>query len=118
MHPYYDRHVQGEPNNGPLPQPHNIVTSIAPQALHRTPYAPTPAYGASGVSGQRRSSRSDPEYVKRPRRRAEEVNRNYACNHPGCDKAYGALNHLNTHVRNANHGQKREPKGIHLCIRI
>jgi hypothetical protein len=35
----------------------------------------------------------------------------YTCSWPGCDKAYGALNHLNTHVRNAEHGPKREPKG-------
>ena len=39
----------------------------------------------------------------------------YTCNWPGCDKSYGALNHLNTHVRNAEHGPKREPKGTNIC---
>jgi hypothetical protein len=61
--------------------------------------------------GRRKAMRGDPDYVKRPRRKAEEVERLYSCNFPGCDKAYGALNHLNTHVRNAEHGPKREPKG-------
>ena len=48
---------------------------------------------------------------KRFRRRAEEVARHYMCNWPGCDRGYGALNHLNTHVANAAHGPKREPHG-------
>jgi hypothetical protein len=112
MYPYYERHVQGEPNNGPHPQPHYVVANISPQALHRTAYVPAPAYGGPPASRQRSSSHANPEYVKRPRRRAEEVDRKYACNYPGCDKAYGALNHLNTHVRNTNHGPKREPKGL------
>jgi serine/threonine protein kinase len=56
-------------------------------------------------------------YLRRPRRRAE-VNTYYTCNYSGCDNAYGALNHLNTHVRITNHGPKREPKGLALwtCI--
>lgn len=46
----------------------------------------------------------------RPRRRFEEVERLYACVHPGCDKAYGALNHLNSHIVSKNHGPKRTPQ--------
>jgi len=53
-----------------------------------------------------------PPYGKQPHRRAREVERHYRCNYPHCRKAYGALNHLNTHVRNANHGPRRDPKGI------
>lgn len=111
MYPYHERLVQGEPN-GRLPSPAHVVTSIAPQDMHRTPYMPPHVYRGSGLSSQRRPTRGETEYIKRPRRRAEEVERLYACNYLGCDKAYGALNHLNTHVRNAEHGPKREPKGM------
>lgn len=31
------------------------------------------------------------------------------CNHPGCTKAYGTLNHLNAHVLMQKHGSKRTP---------
>lgn len=48
---------------------------------------------------------------KRPRRRYDEIERLYACNFPGCTKAYGTLNHLNAHVNMQKHGQKRHPNG-------
>jgi hypothetical protein len=35
---------------------------------------------------------------RRPRRRFEEIQRYYRCNHGNCAKAYGTLNHLNNHV--------------------
>src|SRR6202035_1617976 len=90
----------------------SAVTSISPHEIQRNPYPEGVAYiRPSVMTTHRRSNRGDPEYVKRPRRRAEEVERLYTCSWPGCDKAYGALNHLNTHVRNAEHGTKREPKG-------
>jgi len=86
MYPHHE-FVPGEPYRL-LPQDADMMT-IAPQEMHRMP-----------------------RYGKRPRRRAEEVQRYYRCNYHDCNKAYGALNHLNTHVRNANHGPKRLPKGI------
>lgn len=46
---------------------------------------------------------------KRPRRKFEEITRNYICNWPGCTKAYGTLNHLNAHVTMQKHGPKRVP---------
>lgn len=46
---------------------------------------------------------------KRPRRRFEEIERLYNCNYPGCNKAYGTLNHLNAHVSMQKHGPKRLP---------
>lgn len=46
---------------------------------------------------------------KRPRRRYDEIERHYACNWPGCSKAYGTLNHLNAHVQMQKHGAKRHP---------
>lgn len=116
LYPYNNRYIQGEPNyQNPWQSNYfrttpPVVTNISPHEIHTGPYS------AGGrptlMMGRRKASRGDPEYVKRPRRKAEEVERLYSCNFPGCDKAYGALNHLNTHVRNAEHGPKREPKGM------
>ncbi|KIY71851.1 hypothetical protein CYLTODRAFT_345013, partial [Cylindrobasidium torrendii FP15055 ss-10] len=46
---------------------------------------------------------------KRPRRRADEIERLYKCSWPDCPKAYGTLNHLNAHVTMQKHGPKRQP---------
>ncbi|KXN71120.1 hypothetical protein CONCODRAFT_27502, partial [Conidiobolus coronatus NRRL 28638] len=48
--------------------------------------------------------------MKRPRRRSHEIARRYPCIHPGCGKAYGALNHLNAHIVSKGHGPKRTPQ--------
>jgi hypothetical protein len=55
--------------------------------------------------------------TRRPRRRADEVERLYKCTWNGCEKSYGTLSHLNDHVRLQRHGNKREPHGkslVHL----
>lgn len=44
---------------------------------------------------------------KRLRRKYEEIKRLFTCNWPGCDRSYGTLNNLNTHVRLQCHGPKR-----------
>jgi len=49
--------------------------------------------------------------TRRPRRRADEVERLYKCTWNGCEKSYGTLSHLNDHVRLQRHGNKREPHG-------
>jgi len=49
--------------------------------------------------------------MRRPRRRADEVERLYKCTWNGCEKSYGTLSHLNDHVRLQRHGTKREPHG-------
>ncbi|TFL05349.1 hypothetical protein BDV98DRAFT_500810, partial [Pterulicium gracile] len=46
---------------------------------------------------------------KRPRRRYDEIERLYKCNHLDCSKAYGTLNHLNAHVVMQGHGGRRSP---------
>ncbi|KAI9297345.1 hypothetical protein K502DRAFT_277195, partial [Neoconidiobolus thromboides FSU 785] len=46
----------------------------------------------------------------RPRRKYEEVQRLYFCIYPGCNKSYGALNHLNSHIVTKGHGKKRLPQ--------
>jgi hypothetical protein len=121
MYPYNHRYIQGEPNYQTPWQPTHYrpspapVTSISPHEIHRNPYpSNVTCVRPSLMGGHRSRSRGDPEYVKRPRRRAEDVERLYICNWEGCDKAYGALNHLNTHVRNAEHGPRREPKGTYF----
>jgi hypothetical protein len=112
QYPYTYRYMQGEPSEWPRSlSPAPLVTSINPREMHRHL---NPAHVPTSAAQMRKPIRGEPDYVKRPRRRAEEVDRSYTCNYPGCDKAYGALNHLNTHVRNASHGPKREPKGMHF----
>jgi len=118
MYPYNNRYIQGEPTHQTawhaayLRNTSPLLTNISPHDIHASPYSSSGR--SSALLSRRKAMRGDPEYVKRPRRKAEEVERLYSCNFPGCDKAYGALNHLNTHVRNAEHGPKREPKGISL----
>lgn len=46
---------------------------------------------------------------KRPRRRYDEIERLYTCDYPGCTKAYGTLNHLNSHKTMQKHGPKSTP---------
>lgn len=49
-------------------------------------------------------------YSRRKRKKAYEVERHYKCNYKNCDKAYGTLNHLNTHIAIQKHGEKRLPQ--------
>lgn len=46
---------------------------------------------------------------KRPRRRFDEIERLYTCDYPLCLKAYGTLNHLNSHKTMQKHGPKSTP---------
>lgn len=54
---------------------------------------------------------------KRPRRKFTEIQRLYTCNFENCDKAYGTLHHLNTHVQIHNHGPKRMSHEFHQIRR-
>ncbi|KAG8824125.1 hypothetical protein FRC19_002495 [Serendipita sp. 401] len=56
--------------------------------------------------------------TRRPRRRADEVERLYKCTWNGCEKSYGTLSHLNDHVRLQRHGNKREPHEFKEARRI
>lgn len=47
---------------------------------------------------------------KRPRRKANEMERLYACNWKNCKNSYGTLNHLNAHITFKRHGPKRKPE--------
>ncbi|KAI9297318.1 hypothetical protein K502DRAFT_280097, partial [Neoconidiobolus thromboides FSU 785] len=46
----------------------------------------------------------------RKRRKSYEINRKFKCSYPNCNKSYGALNHLNYHIKNQNHGELRRAK--------
>jgi len=48
---------------------------------------------------------------KGTRRRYGEIERLYACNWVGCEKAYGSLGCLNTHIIFQSHFPKRTPEG-------
>lgn len=81
----------------------------------------TSAAGPSALNGHHLSSgmlgtvsvtsSSTGHRTRRPRRRADEVERLYKCTWNGCEKSYGTLSHLNDHVRLQRHGNKREPHG-------
>ncbi|KAJ9077097.1 hypothetical protein DSO57_1019956 [Entomophthora muscae] len=58
------------------------------------------------------------EMLKRPRRRYHEVQRVFKCGHPSCTKSYGALNHLNAHIKNMDHGPRRRAKDFAKLARI
>jgi hypothetical protein len=47
----------------------------------------------------------------RVRRRYDEIERLYQCSWPDCNKVYGTLNNLNSHVQMQKHGAKRSPNG-------
>lgn len=51
--------------------------------------------------------------AKRPRKRHDEIHRPFRCGWDGCEKAYGRLNHLNTHVAIHRHGPRRTGMGKH-----
>lgn len=83
--------------------------------------------GSIGVNDYGRPPTHHPTYnfipipsqpKKRPRRRFEEIERLYNCNYPGCNKAYGTLNHLNAHVSMQKHGPKRLPAGKLSQVRL
>ncbi|KHC42270.1 hypothetical protein W5O_03245 [Candida albicans Ca6] len=44
---------------------------------------------------------------RRFRRRFNQIERKYPCSFPGCQKSYGSLNHLNTHIVTKKHGHRK-----------
>ncbi|OBA17415.1 uncharacterized protein OGAPODRAFT_6914 [Ogataea polymorpha] len=83
-----------------LPSPYPAQPMSANRSLsYHTPLSQPPKDRGSPPS----------EANKRKRRKAHEVVRLYKCNHESCQKAYGTLNHLNSHIVLQKHGQKRSP---------
>ncbi|GMG30292.1 unnamed protein product [Ambrosiozyma monospora] len=77
---------------------HNSMMMGRPQYA-TAPYCATSYYGIPPPI----------EPQKRKRKKSHEVERLYHCNFKDCKKAYGTLNHLNSHVVLQNHGPKRLP---------
>ncbi|KEF50935.1 uncharacterized protein A1O9_13015 [Exophiala aquamarina CBS 119918] len=90
---YPPQHVMSGPN------PHLGGPGV--QAAPQTSAASRPGQVYSFVLA------TDAERHKRKRRRQVEIQRIYKCGWNGCTKAYGTLNHLNTHVAAKTHGTKR-----------
>ncbi|ODQ80763.1 hypothetical protein BABINDRAFT_126914 [Babjeviella inositovora NRRL Y-12698] len=55
---------------------------------------------------------------KRFRRKFSEIDRIFRCTHTGCDKAYGKLNHLNTHIISQKHGEKKTTEEYRELLRL
>lgn len=67
-------------------------------------------HGSGGSGGKTYNFVSQAGHAsKRPRRRFDEIERLYACDYPGCSKAYGTLNHLNSHKTMQKHGPRSTP---------
>lgn len=59
--------------------------------------------------GSRSKRHSGDNSGKRTRRKFGEIERVYTCTYANCDKAYGTLNHLNTHINYQKHGERKLP---------
>lgn len=94
-------------------------------SLNNLKIKPEPLYKAEAKIPNSTNSTSSPSSVnslnyhqssppnstnKRKRKKASEIERHYSCSYPSCSKAYGTLNHLNTHVSIQKHGRKRLPE--------
>ncbi|KAI9699739.1 MAG: hypothetical protein M1836_002774 [Candelina mexicana] len=69
----------------PLPSPATPAPTFNP--IFETPQEPKP---------------------KRARRRGDEIDKIFFCDHEGCGKAYGQLHHLNEHIRKSGHGKEKD----------
>ncbi|SPO40042.1 uncharacterized protein PSFLO_05524 [Pseudozyma flocculosa] len=69
------------------------------------------AGAASGRGGAGREGPTQPLRRIRKRRKGDEIDRKYICDFAGCDKAYGTLNHLNTHRLANDHGPRLNAAG-------
>jgi len=83
----------------PLPGP-------SPLKLRSSSHHPRPGLAPIETQGKKHAS------PIRYRRAAEEIDRRYKCNYPGCNKGYGLLHHLNTHREATKHGRKMKFEGM------
>ncbi|GAA5939772.1 hypothetical protein JCM3775_001620 [Rhodotorula graminis] len=99
------------PPSSDLPPP---PASFLQQQRPQTGPTPSTRRGSTGGSGgaagkQYNFVQQAGQSNKRPRRRFDEIERMYNCDYPGCTKAYGTLNHLNSHKTMQKHGPKSTP---------
>lgn len=111
---------------GPSPPGTGTSTSSNPRVLSPAPTQTSGHGKQSGESNNGSPTDSSKTYSfvslpgssakKRPRRRHDEIERQYHCLWPDCKKAYGTLNHLNAHITMQKHGEKRNPTGLSFCL--
>ncbi|CCH45934.1 hypothetical protein BN7_5521 [Wickerhamomyces ciferrii] len=90
-------------------QPHQQVQHYQPQLYDHNPHVQHPQYQTYSTHHHDQTLNSQPK-KKRPRRKANEMERLYACNYNNCKNSYGTLNHLNAHITFKRHGPKRKPE--------
>ncbi|KAN0060469.1 hypothetical protein ACQY0O_007800 [Thecaphora frezii] len=75
---------------------------------HRAPngqFASLTSLAQRREGGTEQADSTSPRRIRK-RRKGDEIERRYACDFPGCSKAYGTLNHLNTHRKTCEHGPR------------
>ncbi|GAA5822006.1 hypothetical protein JCM3770_001630 [Rhodotorula araucariae] len=108
-----------DPSHAAAGMPAPLVAStsaVLPAAPDITPLPLAPPTGTAtrraslpGGSKQYNFVQQVGQTTKRPRRRYDEIERMYNCDYPGCTKAYGTLNHLNSHKTMQKHGPRSTP---------
>ena len=90
------------------PEVYAIPSSASPELK------PVQSEGAPSSNASSSPSETQQAWqAKRPRKRHDEIHRPFRCGWDGCEKAYGRLNHLNTHVAIHRHGPRRTGMGKH-----
>ncbi|KAH3672044.1 hypothetical protein WICMUC_004491 [Wickerhamomyces mucosus] len=89
---------------------HQIKSHFYPNQQEITHSVPLQNPQRSNEQNFQAISSPDSFKKKRPRRKANEMIRLYACNYKSCQNSYGTLNHLNAHIQFKKHGQKRKPE--------
>ena len=102
------------PNTGDSHSTSSSHTTVGPPPstfhLARRPYSSGGDDSHHETTGKVYNFIAQPgQTTKRPRRRYDEIERLYTCDYPGCTKAYGTLNHLNSHKTMQKHGPKSTP---------
>lgn len=94
--------------------------SIRPAQFHEHTYTPLSQSQSAPLPGAPLPYGSLPSHLahdldhlhemkrgRRFRRRYNQIVRKYSCSFPQCNKSYGSLNHLNTHIVTKKHGHRK-----------
>lgn len=114
--------ITSVPSYGPgeyLQPPYLRLGDILPRVSRYLPYQMQhPQYPPDG---RYYSSHVDAGYYggkqKRYRRKFHEIHRVFHCTYPDCNKLYGKLNHLNTHIMAQKHGEKKTTEEYRTMMR-
>jgi len=101
------RHSQSNPHFDPYGRP--ISSHYSDELDNYSPDGVRPGSSHKGEGKVYNFVSQAGHSSKRPRRRFDEIERLYTCDYPGCAKAYGTLNHLNSHKTMQKHGPRATP---------